>query len=125
MKNILHIITLSLCVAGCANPYMWDKTYRTNKLREVYPSEVTSREDVHNRLEQEPDLITERPENGWSNQSVYFEVEKRTGKEITLVERYRMYDPRSSVDYFGLCYLWFYYDSADRVIDVEWEYLSD
>jgi len=26
---------------------------------------------------------------------------------------------------FSLCYCWFYYDGADRVLDAEWQYASD
>lgn len=52
-------------------------------------------------------------------------IENQTQKKIQLVENYVTYDPRSSFDFYSLCSLWFYYDSEDRLIDVEWEYYTD
>lgn len=110
---------------------MLDKEFRTNKLREIYPAEVTTKSDIHEKLQTKPDFVIERPKNGWigfidsSLSRKLLKIENQTKKNIQLVERYLMYDPRSSFDFYSLCNLWFYYDSEDRLIDVEWEWHTD
>ena len=110
---------------------MLDKEYRTNKLREIYPAEVTTKSDIHKKLQSKPNLLIARPETGWTDfddtslSQKLLSIEDQTQKDIQLVERYMTYDPRSSFDFYSLCSLWFYYDSADRVVDVEWEYHTD
>ncbi|MCU0858599.1 MAG: hypothetical protein MUC65_09385 [Pontiellaceae bacterium] len=131
MKNTLYILILSLWVAGCTSSNMLNKEYRTNKLREIYPAEVTTKSDIHKKLQTNPDLVIERPETGWigfndsSLSQKLLKIEDQTQKDIKLVERYVTYDPRSSFDFYSLCSLWFYYDSEDRVVDVEWEWHTD
>lgn len=117
--------------SGCASPRMLDKTYRTDKLREVYPAGITSREDVQTALQTRPELSFGRPEMGWAHHASAVlsrkmpAMEEQIGKEVFLVERYLMPDPRSSFDLFSVCNLWFYYDAGEKLVDVEWEWHTD
>lgn len=122
---------IAAALSGCASPRMLDKTYRTDKLRETYPSGITSREDVQTALKTRPELSSGRPAMGWAHHANAVlsrkmpAMEEQIGKEVVLVERYLMPDPRSSIDPFSLCNLWFYYDAGEKLVDVEWEWHTD
>ncbi len=120
-----------MAISGCTSPKMYDKAYRTNTLREMYPPEITSREDIHKKIESKPSLLEKCPDVGWDHhknvslvQKIQ-EIEKTSSKEILYVEMYSLPDPKSSFDFFSLCRIWFYYDSKDKIVDVEWTYQSD
>ncbi len=125
------LLIIAMVISGCIRPNMYDKAYRTNMLREMYPPEITSREDIHKKIESKPVLLERRPVAGWKNhgdismaQNIQ-EIEKTSSKEIQYVEMYLLPDPKSSFDFFSLCRIWFYYDSRDKIVDLEWVYQSD
>jgi len=47
--------------------------------------------------------------------------EQRTGQVVSRCERYFGPDGSSG----GLCYVWFYYDNRDHVVDAEWQWHTD
>ena len=75
-----------------------------------------------------PDVSETRPGRGWDEAASlqvreYVQAsEKRTGKSVHRCERYWGPDPSS---FLGLEYNWFFYDDADVLIDVEWQYHTD
>jgi hypothetical protein len=86
-----------------------------------------SREAVQARWNPiQPDFAALRPDAGWDAYQgkhvakVLADLEVRTGKRIESVERYWGPD-----GYMSLCYCWFFYDSSDRIVDLEWQYKSD
>ncbi|MDF7800665.1 hypothetical protein P4C99_14400 [Pontiellaceae bacterium B1224] len=131
IENRLFILILSLWITGCTSSNMLDEEYRTNQLRELYPAEVTTKSKIHERLQSKPNVLIERPENGWEDyddpllSQKLLTIEKQTGKRIQRVERYIKHDPRSSSDFYSLCNLWYYYDSEERLVDVVWEHHTD
>jgi len=135
MKSHLQLWLVALFIgvagSGCTTPNMLDPEYRSNQLRTVFPAE-TSRTDIQLKLKsKKPTLSVERPASGWIEHSTPYlskkipAVEARTGKEIKLVERYLMADSRHSMDFLSLCNVWFYYDDASRLADVEWAWHTD
>ncbi|GAA5482200.1 hypothetical protein [Haloferula sargassicola] len=123
----LASVLLLICwlAAGCAS-YETHAARRTAGLREMYPP-GTSRQEVQRKWKPvEPDFSAARPGQGWRAYPNDFiarklaGVEVRTGKRVALVERY--WGPDGFV---SLCWCWYFYDSTERVIDVEWQYKSD
>jgi len=110
---------------------MFDKEVRREKLLKLYPPEITSRADIHEKLFGEPESAESRPEKGWQSLPNSYLAEKvqkaetRNNKKISSVEVYLMPDSRSSLDFTSLCRLTFYYDIDEKVVDVEWDYASD
>ena len=91
------------------------------------PPGVTTRDDVHKRWEPiGPEFSAQRPAGAWESHDKpavgarAVKVEERSGKRVALLEAFVGPDGM-----FGLCTCWFYYDEADRVVDVEWAYHSD
>ncbi len=100
---------------------------RRERLLALYPPGTLTRTDVHARFKDRPptNLLT-RPTEGWPASEYPIaaaravESERRTGKEVQTVERYLTAD-----GLFSLCYIWFYYDTDDRLTDTEWQWSSD
>jgi hypothetical protein len=98
---------------------------RTAKLRELY-SPGTSKEAIHAKWAGKPDFVASRPAGGWSAYPNKYlaaalnTVETNTGKQVASVERFWGPD-----GFLSLARCWYYYDSDDRLVDVEWEYMSD
>jgi hypothetical protein len=67
-----------------------------------------------------------RPSEGWDAHTNRYiakqlqNMEASTGKKIETVDRYWGPD-----GFLSLCYCWYYYDSANKIVDVEWEFKSD
>jgi hypothetical protein len=84
---------------------------------------------VRARQGTEPDLAVTRENAGWlrgrASAATQHAIasERRTGKQVARVERYSGPDPGGSS--FSLCHSWFFFDAADVLVDVEWEYMSD
>jgi hypothetical protein len=103
---------------------------RRDEMLAVYPPGKTTRTDVRARWSVEPDVVAIREDAGWlrghPSAAARHAVasERRTGKPVARVERYSGPDPTGS-SFISLCHGWFFYDDADQVIDVEWEYMSD
>jgi hypothetical protein len=125
MKFIAFIFILTLALTGCVSVQQEAAT-RTDRLRVDYPP-GTSKQAVQSRWGQtRPDYSTSRPSSGWAahpNSYVAKKLESaeaRTGKRIDSVDRYwGLYTSMS------LCYCWYFYDSSEKIVDVEWQYKSD
>jgi hypothetical protein len=110
---------------GCAS-YQEHAAKRTARLREIYPQGM-SKEAVQSRWQRiKSDFSASRPDNGWNthpNQYIAKKVqseEASTGKSIASVDRYWGPD-----GLWSLCYCWYFYDAAGKIVDVEWQYKSD
>jgi|SRR5581483_3375983 len=126
------VVVLAVVSTGCSSPGAYDPKVRREQLLAIYPPGSTTREDVKKKWSPVmPEFTTARPAQGWAAleyPSVRERVassERRTGKSVQLVDCYVSPDSRSSFDLWGLCYCWFYYDAADKVVDVEWQYHTD
>jgi len=114
---------------GCASDAQIVQERREGMLAE-YPPEKTTRANVRARWGSQPDMVATRPDSGWASARPPVVAkravvsEQRTGKLVARVERYSGPDFGGS-SIVSLCHGWFYYDGADRVVDVEWEYMSD
>ena len=116
---------------GCASAKMYDKTHRTDRLRQLYPPGETSLEDVHKKIQSAPNISETRPKDGWDHhKNTSFakklqDLEDKNRKEILSFEKYMLPDPKSSFDFLSLCNVWFCYSANDLIVDVEWEFQSD
>lgn len=122
--------------AGCQTHDEYSQE-RRQRLLEIYPPNRTTRPEVQAKWgNAKPDFSLERPKDGWAKLAVFsvngreanigffinqaLRAEKRTAKTVYRMERYRGVDGISS-----LCYCWFYYDENDKLVDAEWQYMSD
>ena len=135
MERVTVFVAAFLVLAGCGGgheKYMQQQAERTARLHEAYPVGL-ARAEVHARLkadahgtEQVPVLSGVRPATGWlavpqvPGGNWCARAEERTGKAVASFERYSMVD-----GFLSLCYYWFYFDEADALVDVEWQYQSD
>jgi hypothetical protein len=126
------LLAITVACAGCSSPAMYDPKIRRDRLLAIYPPGQTTRADVQKKWAPiNPEFTVARPADGWAaldKPGVRERIaasERRTGKPVQLVDCYVGPDGRSSLDFFGLCYCWFYYDAADKVVDVEWQYHTD
>lgn len=125
MKSIAFMFMLTLALAGCVSVQQ-QAAVRTERLRVDYPPGM-SRQQVQSRWAQtKPDFSVSRPASGWAaHPNSYLarkleSVEARTGKQIDSVARYwGLYTSMS------LCYCWYFFDSSEKLVDVEWQYKSD
>jgi hypothetical protein len=122
----LALVVLAVA-SGCtsADPKYTQK--RTAQLLEVYPLGTTTRADVQKRLlGKKPEISEIRPADGWENCHYRhfgercLKSERRTGTPVYRCDRYLEPD-----GWYAYSYNWFFYDSADRLIDVEWQYASN
>ena len=100
---------------------------RHQMLLTAYPLNTTSRQDVAARWSPVlPDLSMERPDPGWTIKKEPFiaqrldAIEKRSSQTVARFDRYY-----GSDGLFSLCRCWFFFDVNDRLIDAEWQYVSD
>jgi hypothetical protein len=126
------VLAAAAVSAGCSSRGAHDPKVRRERLLAIYPPGHTARADVQKKwAPTTPELTVVRPTDGWcvlDKPDIRERVaasEQRTRKPIQLVDCYVGPDSRSSVDFFGLCCCWFYYDTADKVVDVEWQYHTD
>ena len=126
------LLTTAVVFAGCSSPAMYDPKVRRERLLAIYPPGQTSRADVQKRWAPiTPQFTAARPADGWAAldkprvRERVASSEQRTEHPVQLVECYVGPDSRSSFDFSGLCYCWFYYDAAGKVVDVEWQYHTD
>jgi hypothetical protein len=125
MRSVFTLLLIGGMAIGCIS-YPEHVARRTARLRDLYPP-GTSREEVKSKWAQtKPDFSASRPEGGWAAYTNNYiakklqDEETKTGKSIASVDRYWGPDGLMS-----LCYCWYYYDSADKILDVEWQYKSD
>lgn len=128
MKSIFFAFVLSLALAGCSfhGSVQREASARTDQLRADYPPGM-SKQEVQSRWGQiKPDFSASRPNRGWAGHPSRHLAEKlesmeaRSGKRIDSVNRY--WGPYTSM---SLCYCWYFYDSSEKIVDVEWQYKSD
>lgn len=99
---------------------------RRQTLLEMYPVQKTQSKDIATRFGHPPQVKQTRPTGGWTElqdlwvRKYVMETETRTGKPVHEVERYF-----GSAGVFSLCYCWFYYDGAGRLLDADWQWSSD
>jgi hypothetical protein len=130
------IVLCALCMActGCL-PITNYEEWRRQKLIEIYPLGKTTRADVAQkwgssrpRKNSHNYFAVTRPAGGWEGfEQPYVSQRavasrKRVGQDPASLEWYRGPD---GYRFMGLCYVWYYYDPNDVLIDVEWEYASD
>ncbi len=128
MKSIASAFILTLALTGCSfhQSVQQDAALHTDRLRVDYPPGM-SKQEVQSKWGQiKPDFSASRPSSGWSAYPSRYLAEKlesaeaRTGKRIDSVNRYwGLYTSMS------LCYCWYFYDSSEKIVDVEWQYKSD
>ena len=126
MKKLVFFVLVVIAFTGCTSPEHYARE-RSDQLLEIYPPGKTTRADVQKKWENTlPDFSVVRPADGWSSlpdkyiaERILF-VEKKSQKTVSRCERYRGPD-----GLFSLCYCWFYYDAEDKLIDAEWQYMSD
>ena len=127
MKTNVRIALLAcLVVAWIGYTLFQSSAGRTARLRRIYP-QGTSREAVQSKWRDgKPDFSALRPTAGWASHQNHFiaeklqDVEASTGRKVEFVDRYWGPDGFSS-----LCYCWYFYDSENNIVDVEWQYRSD
>lgn len=122
---IIFGLLLAFCFAGCTS-YEVHAARRSEELRRIYPIGIT-RSDVQNKWgASRPDFTALRPAGGWESEPDRFIskqlllVESRTKKDVIRVDRYWGAD-----GFMSLCYCWYYFDSEEKLVDVEWQYKSD
>ena len=129
--NIALLAYAVTLLSGCdADRWLHPMRYeqiRRERLLTLYPPGTTRRSDVQARFDPlKPKLSEIRPPTGWEHcRDSYVGARSqasatRTGKAVTRCERYQAPD-----GVFSLCYCWFYYDEADRLVDAEWQWSSD
>ena len=123
-RFLMFVVTLGL-LAGCQS-YEQHAADRTAQLRLLYPR-GTPKQAVHDKWSgHQPDFSASRPTDGWNAYPNKYlaealtTVETKTGKKIESVERFWGPD-----GFLSLARCWYYYDADDRIVDVEWEYMSD
>ena len=126
------LLGIPVVFVGCSSAAMYDPKVRRDQLLLIYPPGQTTRADVQKRWAPiTPEFTVACPADGWAAldkprvRERIAASEQRTGKPVQLVDCYVGPDSRSSFDFLGLCYCWFYYDAADGVVDVEWQYHTD
>jgi len=123
-KKLTALVAL-LVLAACASSEEY-AAERRERLLELHPP-GTPRAKIHEEFGgSEPEFSYPRPEAGWRafepaaiGARVLASV-KRTGESVARVERWFMPD-----GFLSLCYVWFYFDENDRLVDAEWQYHTD
>jgi hypothetical protein len=126
MKALPALILLAwLTVTGCVS-YQEHAAKRTDGLRLMYPPGMSKQEVQAKWGQTKPDLSVPRPANGWDAYPNQYlakklkDVEAKARKEVAFLDRYWGPD-----GLWSLCYCWYFYDSGERLVDVEWQYKSD
>jgi hypothetical protein len=122
------LLAVAVVSAGCSSPAMYDPKVRRERLLTIYPPGQTTRADVQKKWAPiTPEFTVARPAEGWAAldkprvRERIAASEQRTGNPVRLVDCYVVADSSHSFDIVGLCYCWFYYDAAEKVVDVEWQ----
>jgi hypothetical protein len=129
VRRAAALALAAIAAVSCGSAASYARAHR-DALLVAYPPGETTRGEVRARWGSAPDLWEARPPAGWSAARApavgtrALESERRTGKAVALVERYSGPDPGAS-SFLALCHGWFFYDDADRLIDVDWQYMSD
>jgi hypothetical protein len=135
MRLVPICILGAMCVAmvGCGSMATYEAE-RREELLTIYPPGHTSRNDVRKKWGKNGSgefphyYAAARPADGWESfskkyvQERVFLSQQRTGEAVASVERYYGVDGHH---FLGLCYIWYYYNAADKLLDVEWQYASD
>jgi len=135
MRLVLICIRGAMCaaMAGCYSAEKYEAE-RREELLTIYPPGRTSREDVRKKWgEDRPRefphyYAAARPTDGWESFGKEYVRERalrsqqRAGEAAASLERYYGADGHH---FLGLCYIWYYYNAADKLLDVEWQYASD
>lgn len=118
-------LSLSGCFSTGSQEAYAEKRRQT--LLELYPVGKTTQKDVEAKWgERSRKISATRPAKGWETHDDPWvkrfgpKAEKRIGRNIAKLERYYGADGLMS-----LCYCWYYYDKAGRLLDAEWEWSSD
>jgi hypothetical protein len=120
MKRALALLFV---VFGCAHESVTaDAAARTNALRAQFPPGKATRADVVARAGEHPAIALTRPSLGWS-QPFIRDIEDRTGLVVARAEKY--VSPMATSAFFTLAHVWYFYDRADVLVDVEWERMGD
>jgi hypothetical protein len=121
---------LAACVGtaiGCGSSPEAYANERRQRLLAIYPPGKTSRADVQAKWPVQPEISEARPAGGWSAcahaaiRERAATSERRTGRTVERCERYFGPDGISG----SLCYVWFYYDERDDLVDAEWQFHTD
>jgi len=121
MKRAL--LLLLLAVLGCAHESVaQDTASRTNALRAQFAPGKATHADVVTRNGSKPQIALERPSLGWS-QPFIRDVEDRTGLVVARAEKY--ISPMATSAFFTLAHVWYFYDRADVLVDVQFERMGD
>jgi hypothetical protein len=99
-----------------------DAAARTSQLRAQFPPGKATRADVVARLGDHPAFVMTRPSLGWE-QPFIRDVEDRTGLVVARADNY--VSPTATSMWFTLEHVWYFYDRAGVLVDVEWERLGD
>jgi hypothetical protein len=125
--SLAAFVTIAVVVAGCTSSADYDPKVRRERLLAIYPPGQTMREDVQKKWAPiKPEFTAVRPSDGWESldeprvRTRVASSERRTGRAVWRVDCYVGPD-----GLLGLCYCWFYYNEADRVVDAEWQYHTD
>ncbi len=129
---LLSTLFVLLTMVGCGSheKYVAYLAEKKALLAAAFPAGM-SRAEVHAKLKadsnaQVPMYTGTRPATGWVAEppvrggSWCAAAEVRTGRVVTSFDNCSMVD-----GLFSLCYCWFYYDEADTLVDVDWQYQSD
>jgi hypothetical protein len=106
------VLLATVSSVGCYSQQSVDAhaEMRRQKLLEIYPPRVTTKEDVRAKWNVPPQIEASRPLGGWDHHSDGWvrsygsKAELRIGRQIPKLERYFGAD-----GFFSLCYCWFYY----------------
>lgn len=128
LLRAILVIMACFMITGCYNQKSFDDhvEMRHQRLLKIYPLRKTTRKDVEAKWRFPAQVKVDRPAAGWDAEpdnwvkTYTTKAEARIEKKIARVERYYGAD-----GIFSLCYCWFYYDSADRLLDAEWQWSSD
>ncbi|NUP14236.1 MAG: hypothetical protein HOW73_50015 [Polyangiaceae bacterium] len=130
VEKTLQIVLCVVAVSsGCGSPARYAAERRAGMLAE-FPPGTTSRADVRVKWGHDPDFSEVRPAAGWSAHpwpavaARALTAERRSGQLVARIERYSGPDLATS-SFLSLHRGWYFYDAANVVVDVDWEYMSD
>ena len=129
MKKVAVSIVAAACLLACGSSPEQHAENRRAELLALFPPGSTTRADIAAKLSpNRPDLSELRPDDGWKAAvrrdvaSYALASERRSGRAVHRCERYSGPDPDT---FLGLERNWFFFDEADVLLDVAWQYQSD
>ena len=126
LSLLVFVLTLLAEAANHVSAEQYAARTPPLKLRELYPPGMSKQAVQAKWGETKPDFFASRPTSGWESYpkqnmaKILIAHEARTGKQIESFERYWGPD-----GFLSLARCYYYYDSNDCLVDVEWEYMSD